>query len=796
MIEWSGVYRMFRRPLLYVAAGLCAVLFLSYHVGLLTGMTGDPLLKLAKNGSTEHIVLYGTIQSVKQTEGKEGEQSRQFVVSVQGIEGADKSKSCRTLVREYSKTKNQEQLFCPGDQVVISGKLSLPAQKRNPGCFDYRLYLRTRNIQTIVTAQQIQHVTMRDESPVIRCYHRLCRNLYLRKTGYTQDLAQTAGSETAAMMDAILFGDKSNLDESAMEAFQKNGTAHILAVSGLHIGIIYAFILKLWTLLGELTGGFLCGRRGGWFFGFNAMFFFCYLILASFAPSAVRAVWMVLMHAFAQMTGRRYDLSSAAFAVLIAVLLRNPFMLFDLGLQMSFLAVLSMNLILPFVRRFYTGLFLASAAVQIGLGPFMLYHFNYISLIAVFLNVPVIMLAGVIVPAGLCCGVADLILGENAGSFYVVLDWLCDLLVQINQLTAAEGVTTFTIANPPVWLVVLYYLMLLLLASEEGRLRLLRAGREAGRKYRQRAKAFAKATAAALILSLAFGLLTSDGFHKTAITFVDVGQGDCMCIRTFTGMGRCKSAYLIDGGGSQNFDLGRKTLREYLLKNGVSKVDGAFVTHLHTDHYLGICQLAKTGMVRRIYVYDGYKSREPEICRDTGLKHNQITYLSAGQKLLFHESGKDHLEVEVLWPQKKTEAEYQRLLEDETNENDMSLLLRVNYDGVRMLATGDMDEKGENAVIATCSGESNRLESDILKVGHHGSKTSSSDIFLHYVKPSIAVIQVGEHNMYGHPTAEAMERIHKAGAWIYRNDRQGAVGIEINDAAIQKIRTMIHSQVP
>ncbi|MDO4176064.1 MAG: MBL fold metallo-hydrolase, partial [Bacillota bacterium] len=346
---------------------------------------------------------------------------------------------------------------------------------------------------------------------------------------------------------------------------------------------------------------------------------------------------------------------------------------------------------------------------------------------------------------------------------------LCDILKWVNRAVEVDGLTTFQVASPPIWLMAFYYLALLTMATEEGRLAIIRS--------RAKARHIIKVCLLVLAVSLCFSNLADDGFRNCDITFVDVGQGDCMHVRA----DGCD--YLIDGGGSDNYNVGKQVLRQYCLKNGVSHVDVAFVTHLHTDHYKGICELAREGMVDRIYVYEGNRARLDEIEAETGLGADSIVYLHAGQKVMLG----DDAYLEVLWPEERTDTEYSRMIADAEDENAMSLIMRLNVDGVSMLVTGDIDEEGELELVSACS---DSLESDILKVAHHGSKYSSSDAFLEAVSPGFAVIQVGKNN-YGHPTPEVLEKLDGRGVPVYRNDLQGAVGFEIEKGEVRKVRTMI-----
>ena len=656
-----------------------------------------------------------------------------------------KTDSGKILISCYGESLTRTPV--PGCLVRAEGSIRPPDGRRNPGCFDYRLYLRSIGITAVMTADNL--VILREsESPAGR--------LFLLKENFAGRVEKICGGDTAAMIKAIMFGDKGELDGDTLEVFQRNGTAHILAVSGLHIGIIYGFLLKIWR-----------GRRGWAFLVFTCCFFFCYAVMAGFSPSVVRAVVMVILHSLASLTGRRYDLDSAAFAVASGVLAARPFMLFNAGFQMSFLAVLTLTLAMPYIKSFYSGMFTTSLAVQLGLGPFIWYNFNYLSLLAVFINVPVVFLAGIIVPAGL----VGLVL-HNTPMFDFsarLIDFLCNLLTGINRIVEIEGITTFQLPSPPVWTVAAFYLGALAFASEEGRLAVLRAA--------NKGLHIAKYSAAVIAVSLLLGGASSSGFNNCNVTFVDVGQGDCICVNTG------EEVYLFDGGGSENYNLGKGTLRPYLLKNGMGKVDGAFVTHLHTDHYKGICELAREGMVEKLYIYDANRLVQEEILRDTGLQPEDIIYLCKGQEVKLDEG----YSVEILWPAGKTESEYREMIARDEDENVNSLVMKIDVQGTEILVTGDIDETGERILLEEGM---DALDADILKVAHHGSKYSSSDAFLDAVSPDIAVIQVGK-NIYGHPTPETLERLESRGVSVYRNDECGAVGFEIDDGEIEKIKTII-----
>ena len=681
-----------------------------------------------------------------------------------------------------------------GSKMEFTGEVGKPSERRNPGCFDYRLYLKTIGIRSVISCDKKDVIFTAPEiktDPLNWVY----RELTDIKYSFLDRIKKDISVESFGLINGILFGSKENIDEDTYEEFQKNGIAHILSVSGIHVGIVYGFIYMIMRKKIITPTAVII-----------FIFLFIYAFLSEFSPSVVRAVLMISIHIVSKLLKKRYDLLTGTSLAALIMLIYNPLNLFHVGFQLSFLAVMLLAFMIPLIKRYvgkiriigaYKERFKTSgsdnvkglgfsnpyskgdsgklklkildnliplAIIQIGMAPFSMYVFNHFSVAGLFMNIPIIFLAGIIIPLGIILffisivgfgSIGDIIFFTGAET----LDFVLSLMADINAVISSLKFSSIQVVSPAPWILAITYGIGFFFGSETFR---ILGTRKMNRKI---------ILITVLIISLGFGSSFTDAFvrNKSEVTFVDVGQGDCIHVKTESGKN-----ILIDGGGSQEYDVGKKTLLPYFLKNGVSKLDYVFVTHLHTDHFQGIKELSRNMDIGYLIVFDGNKIHPENITKGSGIEKNNITYVGKGD----HVDIETDIYMEILYPEKKNLNDYISDSGYKEDENKNSLFMKLNYMDASILITGDLDEKGEQQIInymkASGKNPKKHLKSTVLKVGHHGSKYSTSDEFLEYVDPKFAVIQVGKNN-YGHPAPEVIEKLNNRDIMIYRNDTCGAV---------------------
>jgi len=223
------------------------------------------------------------------------------------------------------------------------------------------------------------------------------------------------------------------------------------------------------------------------------------------------------------------------------------------------------------------------------------------------------------------------------------------------------------------------------------------------------------------------------------VYFIDVGQGDSTFIVT-----PHKKTILIDGGGSlqENFDVGKKTLIPYILDRGYTKIDYVFVSHFDLDHVGGVLSVLEELKVGKVIIGKQFENSEnyKEMIKIASKKKIEIMQLDKEKEIVI-----DNIKFNILWPDREN-------IIKENNLNNNSLVMKMEYKNFSMLFTGDIEEIAERKIIDTYKNNYDIFKSDVLKVAHHGSKTSSINEFLNLVKPKIALIGVGEDNKFGHPS--------------------------------------------
>ena len=606
-------------------------------------------------------------------------------------------------------------------EITFEAVLKEAATRQNPKCFDYALYLKSQDIQKIA---KIGNFTIKQTQ--LNPIDNLTR--FLIKLRY--QFSDTLSPEAKGLVNGVLFGDTSALSEEVYDAFRNNGTAHILAVSGLHVGILYGIYKKI---MGK--------RRSKLAMLSLAFCMFSYGTISLWAPSVFRASIMIGLRILADVLDLRYDPLTSLSTVALLLIVRNPYIIFSTGFQMSFLAILSICFLVPIMPKYIPDFIVASIAVNIGLALFQMYQFNYISLVSLVVNLPVIYLTGVLVPLALLSFLWFALTSMEA-PWAVLLDSLSWLIIKINQFSTLNGKGSVDVTSPPLWLATLLLFLLFFLSSETFYIL----------KYRKDYRRLAKYFLSAIIGISVISLLSYCPVSCCQLVFVDVGQGDCIHLKSGS------KNVLIDGGGSANYNVGKELLKPYLLKNGVSSVDLALATHEHMDHYQGLVDLEGVYPVKQ-------------------LKSGMI--LGNSIKL------SKNIWIETLWPIKIDPEVGQE-------ENHDCSVFMIHYGKWKILITGDLDEKGELELLDYYKkiGQEKRLKADILKAGHHGSHTSTSDAFLDAVNPKVVVIQVGEGNLYGHPHDIVIEKCLKKGIIVLRNDYHGAIGFRFKEDRYQ-IHTVI-----
>ncbi len=609
-------------------------------------------------------------------------------------------------------------------RVRLEGTLTEAAGKRNPGGFDYQSFLRRRGVWAQLRVEEV--LEFRPAALGVR--ERLRRGVVAGLDG-----------RAAGLMQAMTLGLREDLGD-LRETFAASGLAHILALSGLHIGILMAAL------------GFLLRPLGRARYPLMIVLVIGFVALVGASPSVLRAGVMVMAILLSLwLGGGKLELGAALGLAASITLLWHPAYLFDLSFQLSYLAVLGILLLTgPLTKRllgeraetlplwhpskFLIGSVVVSASAQALSLPLVVSTFGGAPLFSPVVNVIAVPLASLLVPLGFLAAVLGLVSPALAGL--------------VNQLTGLFAGALIALADAAQGLPSLYWGEIGAsgyLFYAVGALAAVLMVRGLLRPWRGLVVVAAAITGSMLVLPAQ---------RPPEIVFLDVGQGDSALVRL---PGRVE--ILVDGGGTpfSDFDMGGRTVVPALRALGVDELELVIASHPDTDHIEGLVSVLETMPVARLAIGSPLPGNElfDELMSVAARREVPVEELVRGESL---EVGGARLD--ILNPP-RTPFE---------KPNDNSVAFVLSYGGAKALFQGDAGVLVEDELAFP--------DVDILMVGHHGSRFSTSEALLRAARPETAVISYGR-NTYGHPNPDVVARLRAHGVTVHETFKEGAVRVPL-----------------
>lgn len=621
-----------------------------------------------------------------------------------------------------------------GDFIKVRGEVVPPELPRNPGEFNYPRYLADQHIFYVMNLNKDGiHVIKKNQNP---------SRLDSFKEQGIQKIKTLLPENEADILLGMLIGEKEEINDESYLDFQKTGIVHLFAVSGLHIG----FIVLLCTGLFEL----ITSSRNVKFWG-TTLIIALYATLIGWPISVRRAAIMAVLAILALNYGEeRKPVNTLGLAGII-ILAINPADLFRISFQLSFLATWGIVYLYPALRKRFNvkskaiDLILVPFCAQAATLPLTAYYFNLFTPVAIIANIVVTYLAGIIVIFGFLGFILSVSADFLAGFFLYPAGFFIELIYTIVAYLQLIPYGSVWVATASFWSLLVYYTALAGIAFY---------WQKEKDKYNYRYESLAGFV---LILFIGWLLIPAGLFNRGEIevVFLDVGQGDCIIIKTPQG-----KFMMVDGGGSEFSDVGQKRVLPYLHYKGIRSLEWIINTHPDTDHLQGVLTAAQEVKVNFIGVplslincdeyFDLKLIAEQKDIRLCGLAKGQSWQV-------------DDCLIQVLYPPMNQYSG--------SNYNDQSLVLTISYQNFSIILTGDIGSE----VMQKLDAEKQLTDITVVKVPHHGSKNSVFPAFYAKIKPELAVIQSAKNNRFGHPHPSIINLLKRNNVQVLRNDLDGAV---------------------
>ncbi|MCV79155.1 DNA internalization-related competence protein ComEC/Rec2 [Listeria monocytogenes] len=614
-----------------------------------------------------------------------------------------------------------------GQFISVSANVETPSINRNQNQFNYQTYLKNQNVHYILRASNLAISNQFSPSVLMRL-----QNIRLKIITY---LTEKISPTISPYCLALISGEKNGFSPEMYEVYQQMGVVHLLAISGLHvnllIGAIYFLLLKFGITRERAITCLL-------------VFLPFYVILTGANPPVIRAATMTALLLLSEKYTTKWSSFSAICLSFILFFLLQPYVVKEVGFQLSYAVsfgiILSSRQILTKQQNAFTKSLAISFISTIMSSVVMMYHFYSFSWVGIFFNliyVPIFTI--IILPGCLTVFMLSFFPTEIFHFPEVVLTFFIQLVEKLTYIFAKIPHQTIVTGRPNTVILVLIIITIIIFFSQ----------------WQKKKFPFW------IFICFCFLCYLASFNFSGKVSFIDVGQGDSILIQLPYNQGN----YLIDTGGQLPFEkeawakkrkpftIGGSTLTPVLKSKGINRLDKVIITHSDADHMEGLDDLQKNITINELIYAKGAENKPIMKEALAAMPKVKQTIILAGAKWQIGENS-----FECLYPDKAGEG-----------GNDDSIVLKAVLDDKIWLFTGDLEANGEMGI------SEQPIKADILKVGHHGSKTSSSKEFIQKVKPTFAVISCGLNNRFGHPHAETINTLETAGVTILRTDVQGEI---------------------
>ncbi len=610
-----------------------------------------------------------------------------------------------------------------------------PDPSTNPGEFDFRNYLASKKITYQVYLESLQEITCTGQN--------LLHRFYTLRKNITTYLDKRVSTGTSSWMKGLVLGDDSAIEEETIELFQRWSLSHLLAISGLHVGLFVGFLYLVFIKFNVLTK-----EKAQWLILFILP---GYAVVAGGEPSIWRASMMVVCFVILRKLNSTFNYTDVLSFVFISFVILNPYLVYQVGFQLSFLVTFGLLLSQRWIATSNSLIvqgFKISFVAQMMILPMLLHHFYTFQPLSILVNT-------LIVPYFSLLVIPSMFMFVIVSPFPIiqVLDKIFlmaqNLLLTFLHFLDKHFNYPWTIDGMSIEAVAVYYMLVIWFMYFV--------------QLKHNLKAFFSGTLITVLISYfaAIPYFSSYGI----ITMLDIGQGDAYVVE----LPYRRGVFLIDAGAGVTFperiptnSKYKKIIQPYLKSRGITKLDAIIVTHKDVDHSGSVNYLAGEYKTDMIIVSDYYEIEQAS--KDLWAQENiAVHHVKQGDQI--NVGGQI---LHVMAPNK-----------DKGSPNENSIVLLTEFGGQSWLFTGDIGREEEKEFINTYE----HLSIDVLKVAHHGSSSSSDETFLEQIEPAFALISAGRNNRYGHPTEEVIAGLEKVGAMILRTDKDGAVQFVFNREA-------------